>query len=52
MKGLVLTDETALMLVREVIDTDGHLTVCNTAEMCDHNERTAVQCIFKVGVQT
>ena len=41
-----LTDERALTLVREVIDTDRRLTVRDTAEMRDL-KRTALQCILK-----
>ena len=46
-----LTDERALKLVREMIDTGRLLTVCDTAELCDL-KRTTLQCISKVGVQT
>ena len=37
--------------MREVIDTDRCLTVCDTAELCDL-KRTALQCISKVDVLT
>ena len=49
-----LTYERALILVREVTNTDQRSTVDDTTEMCDLNKRTTVQCIFKfkVGVQT
>ena len=45
------TDERALTLVREMTDTDRHLTVRDTAEMCDL-KRTVLQCLSKVSVQT
>ena len=43
--------ERALMLLREVTDTDRRSTAGDTAVMCDL-KRTTVQYIFKVGVQT
>ena len=46
-----LTDERALTLVREVIDTDRRLTVRDSPEMCDL-KRTVLQFISKVSVQT
>ena len=47
-----LTDEWALTLVREVTNTDRRSKVCDTTEMCDLNETTTVQCIFKNSVPT
>ena len=45
----ILTDESALALVRELTDTDWLLTFRDTAEMCDI-KRTILQCTFKVSV--
>ena len=46
-----LTDDRALKLVNEVIDTDWCSTVGDTAVICDL-KRTTAQYFFKVGVQT